>query len=234
MVPVSFASFLFAGEPWALSEAGALWWPRQRALVVADLHLEKASWFAARGQMLPPYDSRVTLERLLADLSACGAEHIYALGDSFHDRAGPERLEPGAHALLAQVAGRADILWIDGNHDSGAHGACQPEALVGGIRLRHEALRDEPAPELSGHFHPKLRVVAGRRIGRPCLLRTPRRMILPAYGALTGGLDAGHAAIRAALAPGEPIDALIAAQGRIARFALPDSAQPAAGRQRRA
>ena len=231
MVPVSFAPFSFAGEPWGLAASGALYWPRMGALVVADLHLEKASWYAARGQMLPPYDSRATLERLAGDLRACGAGAVFALGDSFHDAGGALRLEDGAAALLAGIAARAEILWVEGNHDAGHAAPCGRrvgEALVGGIALRHIAEAASPAPELSGHFHPKLRIAAGgRRIARPCLLVSARRMILPAYGALTGGLDAAAPAIRAALAPGEAIDALVAAGGRIARFAVPGGAAAA-------
>jgi hypothetical protein len=113
------APFGFAGGEWRFSPCRALWWGEEQALVVADLHLEKASWYAQRGQFLPPYDSRETLERLSAAQAATGARCIYALGDSFHDSAGPMRLESGAADVLDALARRAEIVWITGNHDEG-------------------------------------------------------------------------------------------------------------------
>jgi len=218
MVPLSFA-----GQEWRLTAAGALFWPRENALLVADLHLEKASFFAAHGQPLPPYDSRETLGRLADALRETGARRVYCLGDSFHDAAGPARLEPHAAGMLAALARVADWVWITGNHDCAAAltGTATAEMAVAGVILRHEARPGESAPELSGHFHPKLRVtVRGRRIARPCAVRSERRMILPAFGALTGGLDAGDPAILAALQPANAIEALVPAGGRLARFPL--------------
>jgi len=234
MVPASFAPFAFAGESLALGASGAVWWPRAEALLVADLHLEKASWYAQRGQMLPPYDSRATLERLARDSAATGARRIVALGDSFHDRDGPSRLEAGAGALLARIAETAGILWVAGNHDAAspadtAIGTCHGEITLHGIHLRHEAHPYESQPEISGHFHPKIAVVArGRRISRPCLLLTPNRIILPAYGAFTGGLSAHDPAIHASLGNAAPVEALLHVAGRIARF----PAAPAAEKRR--
>lgn len=225
------AAFDFAGGEWRLSPCRALYWAEERALVVADLHLEKASWYATKGQFLPPYDSRETLERLSAAQTATGAGRIYALGDSFHDAGGPGRLESGAADLLADLGRRAEIVWITGNHDEGLAGAPLPgtvvdEMTVRGIALRHIAQPGVIGAELSGHFHPKLRLsVRGRFISRPCAVRAGNRMILPAHGALTGGLDAADPAIRAALSPlspmGSPLVAMVAAGGRVATFPLP-------------
>jgi DNA ligase-associated metallophosphoesterase len=220
------APFGFAGDEWRLSPCRALYWAQEQALVVADLHLEKASWFATKGQFLPPYDSRETLERLTAAQAATGARRIYALGDSFHDAGGPARLEAGAGALLADLARRADIVWITGNHDEGLADAALPghvvdEMHVHGIALRHIAEPGVTGPELSGHFHPKLRMsVRGRFITRPCAVRGGERLILPAHGALTGGLDARDPALRAALAPALALDALVAAGGKVLTFSL--------------
>ena len=224
MVPASFAPLSFAGEDWALSPCGALWWPAQKALVVADLHLEKASWFAARGQLLPPYDSHATLTRLAAAQAASGAGTVYCLGDSFHDANGPTRLAGDAAALLEELTRAARFVWIAGNHDAEAAplGAerCE-DMVVGGVRLVHQTHPNGATPEISGHFHPKFAVsIRGRRITRPCAVRSANRLILPAYGALTGGMPAADPAIRAALWPDRQAEALIASEGRLLTFAL--------------
>src|SRR5438270_12138286 len=195
MVPLSFA-----GETFAASPDGALYWPAQQALLVADLHLEKASWFARLGQFLPPYDSHATLTALAAEVERTGATRLYCLGDSFHDRCGCERLPSSARALLTSLTSRLDWTWIVGNHDPGFADHCggriADEVELGGIILRHEAVRDERRPEISGHFHPKLRVhLRGRHVSRRCFVTSATKIILPAVGSLTGGLDAAHPVI---------------------------------------
>lgn len=202
---------------------GALFWPSRRALLVADLHLEKASWFAAGGQMLPPYDTLATLADLTALAAATGAEEIWCLGDSFHDAAGCERLPPRARDMLTRLTAATRWTWIVGNHDPGFADACGgaivDEALVDGLVLRHEADPAETRPELSGHFHPKLRVShRGRMVSRRCFVATPTKLILPAFGALTGGLDAGHPEI--ARAVGHNAEALVPVADRLLRFPL--------------
>lgn len=221
MVPVSFE---FAGQEMRLVQGRALWWPGESALLVADLHLEKASFFARTGQMLPPYDSRETLERLALALRETGARRVFCLGDSFHDDDGAGRLEPHAAGMLAALTRATDWVWITGNHDEGATpagGTCLEETEIAGTVLRHKALAGEQRPELSGHFHPRLRVsVRGRRIARACAVRSERRMILPAFGALTGGMDAADPAILAALQPARVIDAVLPAAGRAVTYPL--------------
>lgn len=229
MATMQFAPFSFAGHEWLISDSRAVFWPAQQALLVADLHLEKASWFAQSGQMLPPYDSRETLERLAAAIRASGARRVYCLGDNFHDAGGPDRLEPHAAGMLDALTRATEWVWITGNHDT-AHGGPAAttvpgthveEIRVGPVLLRHAALPGEEAPEISGHFHPRLRVVArGRTVSRPCVVASETRLVLPAFGALTGGMDAADPAIRAALAPSHQASALVPAAGRIARFAL--------------
>ncbi len=190
--------FSFAGQDFAALGAGALWWPVRRALVVADLHLEKGSWFAKRGQMLPPYDSMATLADLTALVAACTPTELWCLGDSFHDAAGCARLPDAAQAMLCALTGSLDWVWVTGNHDIGGvidlcGGRIVDEAVVDGIVLRHEAERTETRPEMSGHFHPKLRVsLKGRNVARRCFVASATKLILPAFGSLTGGLDAGH------------------------------------------
>lgn len=230
MVPLPFANQEFALVPGSGSGAGlcpALYWPREQALLLADLHLEKASFFAGHGQMVPPYDSRDTLERVALAIRATGARRVFCLGDSFHDRDGPDRLEPHAAGMLAALVRVVDWVWITGNHDRQAAlgGFAVQDLVVGGVHLRHEARPGETAPELSGHFHPKLRLtVRGRRIARPCLVRSDSRMILPAFGTLTGGLDAADPAILSALQPARHIAAVLPAAGKLMHYPLWNSA----------
>lgn len=213
----------FAGHTFHALASGALYWPARSALVVADLHLEKASWFARRGQLLPPYDSIATLRELAELVVASGARQLWCLGDSFHDRRGCERLPAEANALLRQLTGQLDWVWITGNHDAGfvdhCGGRIMEEAEVDGLVLRHEAEHGELRPELSGHWHPKLRVtLRGRRIARRCFVEGERKLILPAFGALTGGLDADHPGILRATGPGST--ALVPVADRLLRFPL--------------
>lgn len=230
MVPAMFAPFPFAGHEMLLGKGRALYWPGERALLVADLHLEKASWFAQRGQMLPPYDSRDTLERLADAVRITGARRVITLGDNFHDDAGALRLDAHCTGMLEALTRALDWVWITGNHDEalpkGFGGTIVSELELGGIKLRHEARAGETAPEMSGHYHPKMRVnVRNRHIARPCAVLARggaggERMILPAFGTLTGGMDAGAPEILAALQPARRIEALMPARGQIARFPL--------------
>jgi len=237
MVPVSFPSdsgapLDFAGEELVLLGSNALYWPRERALLVADLHLEKGSWYAKHGQMLPPYDSRETLERIADAVKACDARRVITLGDNFHDGAGTSRLDPYAAGMLEALTRSLDWVWITGNHDEEmdrAFGATIASELeVNGIILRHEAQAGETRPELSGHYHPKMRVqVRGRHIARACgvVSRSARatradRMIMPAFGAYTGRMDAAAPEILRALSPADRIDAVLSAKGRLVQFPL--------------
>jgi DNA ligase-associated metallophosphoesterase len=216
--------FSFAGEEMRLVQGRALYWPREAALLVADLHLEKASFFASHGQMLPPYDSRETLERLALAVRETGARRVFCLGDNFHDARGMARLEPHAAGMLDALTRATDWVWIAGNHDSGSGGpggTFVEELDTAGLILRHQALCGETRPELSGHFHPRLSVRArGRRIASPCAVRSESRLILPAFGALTGGMDAASPEIVAAMQPARQIDAIASANHRLVLFPL--------------
>jgi DNA ligase-associated metallophosphoesterase len=218
MVPFSFAGHDLAALP-----GGALYWPARRALIVADLHFEKASWFAKGGQLLPPYDSIATLTDLTALVTASTPSEIWCLGDSFHDSAGCERLPARAQSMLRSLTGTLDWIWITGNHDSGLIDHCGgrivDEAEVDGLILRHEADPHDLRPELSGHFHPKLRVsVRGRRVARRCFVASATKLILPAFGSLTGGLDASHPEIMRVA--GRTAQALVPTESRMLRFPL--------------
>lgn len=234
MVPLSFAD-----EEMLLTEGRALYWPRERTLLVADMHLEKGSFFARHGQPIPPYDSRETLERVALAIRDTGARRVITLGDNFHDAGGAARLEPHACGMLAALTKAVDWVWITGNHDIGRDGSVAEadcggtlveELEVAGIILRHQAKAGETRPELSGHFHPRLQLtVQRRRIVRPCAVVSANenadgsrsgRMILPAFGAFTAGMSAADPAILAALQPANAIDALVPARGRLATFPL--------------
>jgi len=225
MVPLSFAN-----QEFALVEGRALYWAEEQALLVADLHLEKASFYARHGQMLPPYDSRETLERLAAAIRATGARRVFTLGDNFHDAGGLARLEPHAAGMLDALTRAVEWVWITGNHDAeidkGPGGETAEELEISGLLLRHQALPGETRPELSGHFHPKLKLnVRGRSISRPCAVRSSYpdgagRMILPAFGALTGGMNAADPAILEALQPAAAIDAMVQAKGQLVQFPI--------------
>jgi len=215
--------FSFAGETFFATADGALFWPGQDALLVADLHLEMASWFARLGQFLPPYDSHATLTTLAAAVEQTGATRLFCLGDSFHDRFGCDRLPASARALLIALTGRLDWTWIVGNHDPGFADHCGGRLAdaveIAGIVLRHEAVRDDPRPEMSGHYHPKLRLqLKGRRVSRRCFVVSPTKVILPAFGALTGGLDAHHPEILGSV--GGNAAALVPVSDRLLRFPL--------------
>jgi DNA ligase-associated metallophosphoesterase len=216
--------FSFCGVELAALDCGALYWPARGALLVADLHLEKASWYARGGQMLPPYDSHATLSELVRLRAETGAREIWCLGDSFHDRDGCARLSDEAQALLRGLTGTTRWTWIVGNHDAGLIDHCGGEivgeAEVDGLLLRHEASPQEERPELSGHFHPKLRLhLRGRNVARRCFVATGRKLILPAFGALTGGMDAHDPAILRAIGGGAA-QALVPVRDKLLRFPL--------------
>lgn len=225
MVPLSFA-----GEEFVLTQGRALYWPRERALLVADLHLEKASFYARHGQMLPPYDSRETLERVALAIRETGARRVYTLGDNFHDSHGSTRLEDHAAGMLAALTRATDWVWITGNHDPAMEarsgGTIAEELELAGIVLRHQARAGETRPELSGHYHPRLQItVRERHIRRACAVvasgdGSGGRMILPAFGALTGGMNAADPAIREAMQPAARIDAVLPLAGKLAQFPL--------------
>jgi DNA ligase-associated metallophosphoesterase len=220
-------NFEFGGQIFEIAGEAALYWRAQEALLVSDLHLEKASAFALFGQMLPPYDSVSTLQDIAALCSRYSPAKIISLGDNFHDDDGEQRLAEDAAALLGDLTRETEWIWITGNHDRAVSGIWGGKALdaltLSGITLRHEAKADDPHPEISGHFHPKFRqILRGRMVKRRCFVKTPRKIIMPAFGALTGGLDVQDAAIIKAcdLSDGEGIEALVATQSGYARFAL--------------
>ncbi|HEX4709089.1 MAG TPA: ligase-associated DNA damage response endonuclease PdeM [Phenylobacterium sp.] len=174
--------------------SGALWLAAERALVVADLHLEKGSSYAARGQMLPPYDTRETLKRLAAEVEALSPALVILLGDTFHDRKSEGRLAADDAERLRELARGRTLIWVIGNHDADGPralpGETADELQLCGLTLRHEPRAGLQPGEVSGHLHPAARVKATRgSVRRRCFITDAERAILPAFGAYAGGLN---------------------------------------------
>ena len=188
-----------AGERLLLDPLGGAAWPAAGLLAVADLHLEKGTAAAARGQLVPPWDTRLTLDRLALLVQRWRPRVVVALGDSFHDRGGAARLPPGEAARLRGMAEAARFVWVLGNHDPAPPEGLPGEAVetwqLGGLTFRHQA-RPGAAGELCGHHHPKATVTTrAGTVTRPCFVADPARLMLPSLGAYTGGLDVAHPAI---------------------------------------
>jgi hypothetical protein len=180
--------------------SGVLIWPERRLLAVADLHLEKGSGFAARGQLLPPYDTAQTLARLADAIERHDPETMICLGDSFHDGRAAQRLGREDGERLAGLIRTRRWIWIAGNHDpappADLGGMVQEELILGPLLFRHVAAAAAAPGEVSGHFHPKAAFSwRGRRVGGRCFIGDERRLILPAFGAYAGGLDVRDPAI---------------------------------------
>ena len=181
-----------AGATLVADLSGALFWEEQSLLVVADLHLEKGSSFAARGVLLPPYDTAATLDRLAAVVARHDPRMVIALGDSFHDRRAHRRLSDIDRGTLTALQARRDWIWISGNHDpaipSDLGGAVASEVAIGPIVFRHEPTG--AIGEIAGHLHPKARVATrGRSMERRCFASDGARAVMPAFGAYAGGLS---------------------------------------------
>ncbi|MYZ50302.1 ligase-associated DNA damage response endonuclease PdeM [Rhizobiales bacterium L72] len=182
-----------AGCEAVLDAAGALWLPGARTLVVSDLHLEKASSLARRGMLLPPYDTGATLRRLESAVRARDPRSVICLGDSFHDRAGPERLAGEARARIAALQRGRDWVWVTGNHDPELPPAIGGETaatlVLGALTFRHEPCGGIRG-EVAGHLHPAAKVARhGRSVRRRAFVSDGERLVLPAFGVLAGGLN---------------------------------------------
>jgi uncharacterized protein len=213
LMPTSGAEITVAGVPLVADLAGALYWPEEGALVVSDLHLEKGSAFAVRGVLMPPYDTAATLEALAAVISRYAARIVIALGDNFHDGGGPARLAATDRAQLHALQRGRDWLWIAGNHDpdpgEGIGGVFARALALGPLSFRHEPTARRRAGsgdarigdslgqtgEISGHLHPAARIhQRGRTQTRKCFATDGERLVMPAFGAFTGGLNIRNAA----------------------------------------
>lgn len=206
--PDSAAALTLADATLIADPSGALFWPDQQLLVVADLHLEKGSAFAARGVLLPPYDTAATLTRLARLTAHYAPRLVIALGDSFHDGGGPLRMAAADRMTLTALQHRRDWLWISGNHDPdptvGIGGRFAGAVAIGSLTFRHEPSAQACAGEVAGHLHPLARVARrGRAIRRRCFASDGRRLVMPAFGAFTGGLNVRDDAFAAVFASRE-------------------------------
>jgi len=177
--------------------AGALYWPEHGLLAIADLHLEKGSSFAARGQLLPPYDTATTLAQLARLIAHYAPRCVVALGDSFHDGGGPARLSDADREYLRALQRGRDWLWLTGNHDpepaAEIGGVFQETLTLGALTFRHRS--GGAAGEIAGHLHPVARIAhRGCAVSRRCFAADRERVVIPAFGAFTGGLNVRDAA----------------------------------------
>jgi len=192
-------SVTIAGIPGVCRPAGSLWLEDVQALIVADLHLEKGSAYAARGQMLPPFDTRETLRRLEAEVAATAPRLLILLGDSFHDRGAEGRLGADEAARIGALATGRTLIWVTGNHDAAGPGRLPGEVVdsltLAGLSLVHEPRAAPSRGEVAGHLHPCAKVRGGGgAVRRRCFVSDGERMVLPAFGALAGGLNVRDAA----------------------------------------
>jgi uncharacterized protein len=182
------------GKSFVAHVSGGLYWPAEEALIVADLHLEKGSAFAGRGSLLPPYDTAETLSRLAAAIDHFQARTVIALGDSFHDAEGPQRLAASDRETLGILQDGVEWIWMTGNHDpelpASIGGHVVDTLDVGGLNLRHHPREGRATHEIAGHLHPAARLsLHGFHIRRPCFISNGLRVVLPAFGTYAGGLN---------------------------------------------
>ncbi len=192
--PAPRLRLLLAGHALTPLSAGALLWEAESTLIVADLHLEKGAAFASVGMLLPPYDTRVTLKRLAALIAHFAPRRIVALGDSFHRAESASRLDGADRAALHALQQGREWYWVLGNHDPSlpecVGGIVCPALTIAGVTLRHEPSAGTATPEIAGHLHPVARIARrGEGIRRKCFATDGQRLVMPAFGAYTGGLN---------------------------------------------
>lgn len=193
--------FTFCGATMTARADGALWWGDARLLVVSDLHLGKSERIARRGgTLLPPYETRETLWRLEAAVNATAPATIVCLGDSFDDLGAAQAVSRYTRATLTRLQAGRNWVWIEGNHDPGPvclGGANLAELTRGPLAFRHIAT--PRSGEVSGHYHPKAAIPGAGR--RPCFLVDETRIIMPAFGAFTGGMSARDDVLATLMSP---------------------------------
>lgn len=200
---ISLCGDIFTADP-----SGALYWSEQDTLIVADLHLEKGSAAARRGSLLPPYDTGATLERLGMVIERLDPRRVIALGDSFHDIGGPARLSGRDAQSLSALQGDREWYWITGNHDPeippDLGGRVCPSVTLGLFHFRHEPVEGPASHEIAGHLHPAARLTRrGAAVRRKCFVSNGERLVLPAFGAYTGGLNVMSDAFKPLFGGGE-------------------------------
>ncbi len=208
--PVSMTSVNVNTASLQLDHHGAVWWEAERTLVVADMHLEKGSAYASRGQLLPPYDTAVTLAKLTRVIARHKPQRVIALGDSFHDTGAVGRMDASIFAALNVLSASLEMVWITGNHDpeipDGLPGKRLATLVMGPLTFRHEPQPGRQVGEIAGHLHPAARVVSERgKVRRMAFVSDGSRMILPAFGAYAGGLNCLEPVIADLFTPGRMV-----------------------------
>ena len=183
----------FAGRDMVLDAGLALYWPEQEVLVVSDLHLEKSTFLTQFGSAVAPYDTLDTLVRLDRLRDRYRPKSLILLGDSFHDRAAWERLEPAARDSVLAICNAVETCHlVEGNHDLGMDASglnFREEVVLGGLVFRHEP-DDSGRPQVIGHFHPAISTeLRGHRLRGKCFAVNGRMLVMPAFGSFTGGLS---------------------------------------------
>ncbi len=212
-----------AGERLTCDWAGCLFWPDEETLIVSDLHLEKGASFARRGSLIPPYDTATTLHRLAQRIAVWQPKRVISLGDSFHDETAADNLPADYATILLSLMKDRDWIWISGNHDP------QPPARLGGksareiwirnLVFRHEPLSGNQGGEIAGHLHPTGKIFRrNRSVRRPCFVSDGERMIMPSFGAYTGGLNIRHQAF-SGLFSEDKLSAVLLGNGRVFHIA---------------
>ena len=215
--------FSFRGKKCLILPSGALFWPNESLLCVSDLHLGKSARIARRGgAILPPYETRDTLDRLARDIAITQAHCVVSLGDGFDDVTAAHDLPAQAMQQLATLTTGRDWVWIAGNHDPGPthHGGIHvAEFIRGPLTFRHIA-QPSQAAEISGHYHPKVHMrVRGRTLHHRCVLVNRDRIVLPAYGTYTGGMPHNHPVLSTLIPP--PGRAIVLTGGGAIPVAIP-------------
>jgi len=200
---------IFHGLELHLHASGAIWLKKLKTLLIADLHLEKGSSLAQKGMLIPPYDTRQTLEKLDEVMAYFKPEHVITLGDNFHDHKGPQRLSKQDLSLLNKLMQRAKFTWIEGNHDNPNYYKSQLSVAsqtndeifynpvqhfqLEDISLIHDAAQGAKAPMMVGHLHP-LALLKQRNVylRKTCFFISKDICILPSFGSYTGGLNVRH------------------------------------------
>ncbi|QRY66613.1 ligase-associated DNA damage response endonuclease PdeM [Ensifer sp. PDNC004] len=198
--PLLHAQTIVNGVVAMCDPLGSLYLPETSTLVVSDLHLEKGSAFARRGMLLPPYDTLATLRVLEAAIARHDPKLVISLGDNFHDRVGSAAMPDDFRHMIAAMAYGREWVWINGNHDPdgafGLPGASMDELSHAGLTFRHEPKRSDAVGEIAGHLHPAATVVRRERaVRRACFATDGTRLLMPAFGVTTGGLDLRHRAM---------------------------------------
>lgn len=193
----------FGGTRFLPLPSGGLYWEKEHALIVSDLHLEKGSSFLKYGLFLPPYDTVETLKKLQGDIRRVQPKTLIFLGDIFHDKTALERIQNSDLTAFDVMLENHNVIWVEGNHDPGIAPpsvTIHSDYLYGDIIFRHIAENAAGDYEISGHYHPCTKFVhKQQKVRRPCFVVSENKIILPSYGAYTGGLDIEHKAIKDAI-----------------------------------